>query len=145
MLMQDQSALPDVQAAIGALRAAVQRLDPDYLSTDEATLAVKCFAEGERLCAAGKTLAARRVERTGAWKQGGHRSAAHWVAEATGVPVGQAVGTLHTARRLEHLPATEEAYRSGELSESRIKEVAQAASANPKAEGELLQAARTET
>jgi uncharacterized protein DUF222 len=145
MLVQDQSALPDLQAAIGALRDAARRLEPDYLSTEEATSAVKCFAEGERLCAAGKTLAARRVERSGAWRAGGHRSVSHWIASATGVPVGQAVGTLQTARRLEHLPATEDAYRSGELAEARVKEVAQAAVANRKAEGELLEAARTET
>jgi hypothetical protein len=145
VLVQNQSALPDLQAAIGALRDAVHRLEPDYLSTEEATLAVKLFAEVERLGTAGKTLAARRVERLGAWRAEGHRSAAHWVASATGVPVGQAVGTLQTARRLELLPATEEAYRSGELSEARVREVAVAAVANRKAEGELLEAARTET
>ena len=145
MLVQDQSALPDLQALVGMLRDAVLRLEPDYLSTEEATGLVKLFAEVERLGAAGKTLLARRVERSGAWKTGGHRSAAHWMAEATGVPVGQAVGTLQTARALEHLPATTEAYRSGELSEARVKEVAQAAVSNPKAEGELLEAARTST
>jgi uncharacterized protein DUF222 len=144
MLVQDRSALPDVEALVGALRDAVQRLEPDYLSAEEATRLLKYFAEAERLGSA-KTLLARQVERTGAWKAGGHRSAAHWIASATGVPVGQAVGTLQTARRLEHLPATEEAYRSGELAESRIKEVAHAAVANPKAEGELLEAARTST
>jgi hypothetical protein len=145
MLVQDQSALPDLQALVGALRDAVHRLDPDYLSAEEATSLVRLFAEVERLGAAGRALMARQVERSGAWRSGGHRSAAHWMAEATGVPVGQAVGTLQTARALEHLPATEEAYRSGELSEARIREVATAAVANPRAEGELLEAARTDT
>jgi hypothetical protein len=145
MLLQDHSALPDLQAAIGALRDALQRLEPDYLPTEQATGLLKVFAEGERLCAAGRTLMARQIERSGVWKAGGHRSAAHWIASATGVPVGQAVGTLQTARRLEFLPATEEAYRSGELAEARVKEVAVAAVANRKAEGELLEAARTST
>jgi hypothetical protein len=91
MLVQDQSTLPDVEALVGALRDAVQRLEPDYLSAEEATRLLKYFAEVERLGSAAKTLLARQVERTGAWKAGGHRSAAHWMAEATGVPVGQAV------------------------------------------------------
>jgi hypothetical protein len=36
MLVQDQSALPDLEAAIGALRDAVHRMEPDYVSTEEA-------------------------------------------------------------------------------------------------------------
>jgi hypothetical protein len=85
------------------------------------------------------------VERSGAWRIEGHRTAAHWVADATGVSVGEAVGTLETARRLEHLPATTGAFASGEMSETRVKEVAAAAAECPEAEPELLQAARTET
>jgi hypothetical protein len=55
------------------------------------------------------------------------------------------VGTLETARRLEHLPATAMAFASGELSEAKTKEVAAAAALSPGQERELLQAARTET
>src|SRR5262249_48938941 len=41
-------------------------------------------------CAAIKAFGARRVEETDVWRKGGHRSAAHWVAEATGETVGAA-------------------------------------------------------
>src|SRR5438093_1579509 len=136
MLAPDRSALPDLEAIVGMLRDALDRLEPDYLSTEEATSMVRLFDEVERLGAAGRTLTARQVERSGAWRAGGHRSAAHWMASTTGVGVGQAVGTLQTARRLEHLPATQEAYRSGGLSEAKVKEVATAAVANRKAEGD---------
>jgi hypothetical protein len=107
--------------------------------------ALKVFTEFERLGAAGRTMVARRVERSKAWQGQGHRTAAHWIAAETGVSVGQAVGTLETGRRLEHLPATETAFASGELSEVRVREVAIAAEASPDSEHELLEAARTET
>jgi hypothetical protein len=55
------------------------------------------------------------------------------------------VGTLETARRLEHLPEVTGAFASGELSEVKVREVAVAASACPEAEPELVAAARTET
>jgi hypothetical protein len=38
-------------------------------------------ARAERLCAAIKSRLARRVEETKVWRESGHRSAAHWVAE----------------------------------------------------------------
>ncbi len=72
------------------------------------------------------------------WRESGHRSAAHWVAEATGETVGAASRTLETARALDALPETEAAFRSGQLSETQAAEVAGAASADPHAEAELL-------
>ena len=60
------------------------------------------------MCAAMKALMARRVDETGVWREGGHRSAAHWVAEATGETVGAAARTLETARALDALPKTDD-------------------------------------
>src|SRR5438094_1420488 len=129
----------------GQLQVMVQRLDPRSLSDTEAVAALKVLTEAERVCAAGRTILARRLERSKAWHGLGYRSVAHWLAEQTGVSVGQAVGTLETGRRLERLPATEMAFLSGQLSETRVKEVAVAAEASPDSEQDLLQAARTET
>src|SRR5438067_5557987 len=137
--------LPDLDGVIRTLRTALSRLEPKHLSSTEAMKLVEGFCELERLVAAGRTLVARRVERSGAWRKEGHRTAAHWMSSATGMAVGQAVGVLETARRLEHLPATTEAFCSGELSETKVREVAAAAAAAPDEEKELLQAARTDT
>jgi hypothetical protein len=145
MARQQEPEWPDLSTVIGLLRTAVHRMEPKYLSGKEAAELVKVFAEGERLCSAGKTLAARAVERSTAWHGQGHKSAAHWLAAQTGVAVGQAVGTLETGRRLEHLSATTAAFASGELSETRVREVAVAAAACPSSEHELLETARTET
>lgn len=141
----DQPDLPNLQAIVRTLREAVSQLEPKCLSAAEAVGLVKLFAEAERLCAAGRTLAARQVERSGAWRKEGHRSAAHWVAATTRVSVGQAVGMMETARRLEDLPATTGAFATGRLSEAQVREVAAAAAANPGQETELLQAAHTES
>ena len=75
------------------------------------------------------------------WRESGHRSAAHWVAEATGETVGAASRTFETARALDALPETEAAFRAGLLSEVQAAEVAGAAAAEPQAEAELLEAA----
>ncbi len=75
----------------------------------------------------------------------GHRSAAHWVAEATGETVGAATRTLDTARALETLPATDEAFRAGRLSETQAAEITATASADPASESQLLEAAGSTT
>jgi hypothetical protein len=141
----DESVIPEFQAVIGQLRSALGRLEPRYLSSAETVQLMQLFTEAERLAAAGRTLVSRQVERSGAWRTEGHRTAAHWVAATTGVSVGQAVGTLETARCLERLPATTEAFASGDLSEAQVREVASAAAASPEAESELLDAAQTES
>jgi Domain of unknown function (DUF222) len=141
----DESELSDLEHAIGVLRRSVIGLEPQYLSAEEAKGLVRLFSEGERVCAAGKTLAVRQIDRSRVWRAEGHRSAAHWMAQETGVSVGQAVGTVETARRLEHLNATTMAFASGEISETKVREVAGAAAVSPDSENELLEAARTET
>ena len=123
----------------------VARFEPDTVHGSDAARLVELVAEGERLCTAGRTLAARRVEEANAWRQTGHRSAAHWMAAKVGTSVGQAVGTLQTARCLEHAPATAAAFRSGMLSETQAREIATAAAAAPSSEPELLRAASTHT
>ena len=133
-----------VNRALAALKEAVADLDPDVLETTSARALVDKFAEAERVAAAGKALAARRVAESGAWRSNGARTPAHWMATQTGTSVGAAVGVLETAARLKDLPATDAAVRSGRLSEAQAKEVAAAAAASPASEPELLEVAATE-
>ena len=49
----------DVKAALKALRASVAALDPELLAPDTAVSLVELFSVGEKICAAGKALAAR--------------------------------------------------------------------------------------
>ena len=96
----------------------------------------------ENTCASMRVLLSGQVAESGLWRKQGARSAAHWVARTTGARVGQAVDTLETAKRLEKLPQTTEAFGAGRVSEVQAREIASAASVCPDKEEELLDAAR---
>lgn len=126
------------------LESVVAALEPELLEGRSAERLVAEFSRIEKLAAAGKGLAARRVAESGAWRRGGDRSPAHWMARTTGTTVGQAAASLQTADQLKELPETEQAFRRGRLSETQAKEVASAAAASPSSEADLLRAAVTE-
>jgi Domain of unknown function (DUF222)/HNH endonuclease len=123
---------------LGELEQISQELIPGSFDAQRAVELFNDAARAERLCAAIKARLARRIEETKVWRDSGYRSAAHWVAEATGATVGAAARTLETARALEHLPETDAAFRSGQLSEVQASEITSAAGADPSAEAALL-------
>src|ERR671910_183040 len=102
---------------LGELEQISHELIPGTFDAQRAVALFNDAARAERLCTAIKARLARRIEETRVWRDSGHRSAAHWVAEATGETVGAACRTLDTARALDALPETEAAFRSGQLSE----------------------------
>jgi hypothetical protein len=130
---------------VATLREMVSGLDAGVLDGAAAVEVLGLFGEVERLGAAGVALAAGRVEATRAWQGSGNRSAAHFVADRCGSSVRSAVVALETARRLESLPATEEALRSGTLSMAKVNEIASVAGDRPEKESELVAAAKSET
>jgi hypothetical protein len=123
------------------LRTGLAGYEPERISGADADRMLAAFAEVERLATAGRLLSARRVESSNVWRRKGHRSAAAHVAEATGTGLGPAITTLETARQLGELPATDDALRDGRLSEAQVKEIAGAATVQPDAEQELVDAA----
>ena len=131
-----------VRQAAALLEGVAADLEPGTLDASGAKQLVDLFTRCERLSVAGRGLAARRVAAAVSWRREGDRSAAHWLARATGVSVGAASRSLQTARELEGLPATAAAFRSGELSEAQASEIAATASLDPGAEGRLLASAR---
>src|ERR687898_929898 len=126
---------------LGELEQISHELIPGAFDAQRAVELFNDAARAERLCTAIKARLARRVEETRVWRDSGHRSAAHWVAEATGATVGVAARTLETARALEQLPETDAAFRAGQLSDVQAAEITSAAAADPSAEAELLEAA----
>ncbi|MGQ0804536.1 MAG: DUF222 domain-containing protein [Actinomycetota bacterium] len=130
-----------IDRASAALEQAARELEPELVDGRDAARLLEVVARWEKQCAAMKARLARRVDETKAWRDGGHRSAAHFVAQTTGATVGSAARALETARALEELPATAEAFRDGELSETQAAEIAGAAGADPAAERELLETA----
>jgi hypothetical protein len=129
--------------AVNEIAAYLADLEPERITTTQATELFGLFAELTRLGSAGQVLLTPRVAQSDAWKNEGHRSAASWVARATGTGLGDAIATLETAERLQSLPRTTEALRNGTLSGAQVREIAAAASNRPAAELELLEAATT--
>ncbi len=127
-----------VRSAIELLSAAVATLEPHRLTGGDAAQLYGLYAEVERLSMAAKTLLAPRIDDSGVWRDGGHRSPAVMLAELEGVPVGQARNTLEVGRRLPELPGTEEALRSGRLSGPKVTELSGAAVLDPDMEASLL-------
>jgi hypothetical protein len=125
-----------------SLRAMLRTFDADVVSSAEAVVLVDWFAEIERLASAGKTLAAGRAAQDEPWQGSGDRSGADWLAKRTNTTVADARNTLDTAANLASAPATNQAFRRGELSPKQADAVAAAAAADPSAESELLDVAR---
>ncbi|MBA3654476.1 MAG: DUF222 domain-containing protein [Actinobacteria bacterium] len=134
--------LRDIEEAIGLLEPIVATLDPETLAADDAVLLVKVFGKGERLCAAAKSLAARRVAQCGTWRDEGERSAADWLAKETGDTVGAAAKSLETAQRMAELGDIDEAFRNGELSRTQANDIASATINAPNKQKELLELAK---
>ncbi|MCU1374960.1 MAG: protein of unknown function endonuclease [Actinomycetia bacterium] len=133
------------ELVVNQLRSMLRRLDVSLLSGAQAVTLLDWFAEVERLAAAGKALVAGRAAETNQWRHGGDRSPEEWLANRTGVGFGAAKEALTTARRLQDLPATNEAVRAGRLSPGQAAVVADAASVDPDAERSLLDAAPDES
>jgi hypothetical protein len=134
-----------LSAAIEAIASFVAGFEPSRYSGDDAATLVSSFTRAERLCGAGKTLAAKRVAESNRHVVSGHRSAAEWLARETGGSVGEAIDLLTLGQALESQPDVEQAYRGGKLSPSRAKLVANAVKINPRREHELVKGAEKDT
>jgi len=130
-----------LSAARVGLGSVLDELDPDRLTGADAALLYGEFAAAERLCLAGKTLLAPRIEASNVWKEGGHHDAASMLALVEGVSQGQARATLANGRHLGDLPATEEALRHGDLSAAKLTELCGAGALDPDRESELVDGA----
>jgi len=131
------------------LRAAVARyaetFDPNLVDADRAAELVSEWAAIEHIAAIVKALAAARVADTSTWKKSGSPSAADWFARTTGTTAARAREQLATATRLRELDATAAAAKRGEVSPDQAAAIADAATADPDAEQQLLGAAGRES
>ena len=138
--------LAQVRGATEEIEAVLASLDPDVLDGSVAAEYVEMFARLERLAAAGKTFVARRVVTTRSWStaDGAHRDATSWMAFVSGTTITHAASVLDVAAKTAELPATEASMRAGDLSLTQASLVADAATADPHAEHELLERAEVD-
>ncbi len=130
---------------VEALAAFVESFDAGCCGGTEAEALVGLFTRGEHLCAAGKTLAAKRAAETGCHKEAGHRTPAHWLASVTGDSVGGANGVLELGEAIASLPGVEDGFRQGRFSPRRAKAVSDAARANPASADDLVRSAKEDS
>ena len=71
------------------------------------------------------------AERSDAARKQGYRSTTEWLAALSGEPVPVVRSQIATASALGEMPATREAFAAGDLSESRVKVLAQAQALAP--------------
>src|SRR3954453_18079932 len=112
--------------------------DAELLDGDAAGKVVKAVATMTNTLSSIKVRAALRLGQTQKFRRDGHPSAAHQLAHAPGSSVGKAKSELEAGKRLEALPATAQALSDGTLSADKAAAVADAATADPSAEGRLL-------
>ena len=132
-----------VRQAIQLMREHLAEVDLGCLDGAGARRLVEASATLARLATASATLGSGRVAELGV-HHASFRSTAHYLARVSGTSVGAAEQTIRTAQQIEHLPATEAALRSGQLSGAQVKEVAAAASADPSKEALMLRRAETD-
>jgi hypothetical protein len=125
------------------IREVVSCIRRERLGAEDAVSLLNELGRIENTCASARVLLSRRIAESTLWQDKGERSAAHFVARATRTTVAKAVETLETAKHLEELPSTAEAFQKGRVSETQAKEIASAASMNPSSEQTLLETART--
>ena len=127
-----------------ALRCAAA-VEPEVMTGDQAAAAVRDLATVEKAAATARMFLALRVAKTSAWQGQGHPSAADWLAAQLGISVWEANRQLGTARKAEELPKTKKAMQDGRLSPDQADAVADAATADPASEEDLLDLAGRET
>ena len=102
----------------------------------------------ERVRRAGdslRTVAVGQVERTNAWKGEGAKSISEWLSNETDCAHYEAQSVVLLASQLQHLPVTQAALLSGDLSGTQAVEVARGAIVAPNTETQLLNLAKHAT
>lgn len=122
----------------------VDGLDPMTLHAADAAELIQAIAAVERRLGGLRLACAARALQSAAASRQHSRSGEHWYARQTGIGLDAARRQIETSRRLQELERTRQQALAGALSEVQIDRVADAAAANPRSEGTLLQAAATE-
>ena len=135
----------ELKTAVSHLREVSSRIDVDVIDGKSAAELVRISEDARRVIEGLRTSAIGRVGVTEAWRVGGSKNSAEWVALHTGTPIYEAQAVVILAGQLRNLPQTVEAMSSGKISTAQAVEVARAATAEPHAEERLLNLAKSST
>ena len=135
----------ELKNAVTHLREITLRIDVDVIDGKAAAELVRISEDARRVIDGLRTSAIGRVGTTEAWRVGGSKNSAEWVALHTGTPLYEAQSVVILAGQLRHLPQTVEAMSSGKISTAQAVEVARGATAEPHSEERLLNLAKSST
>ena len=130
-----------IRSVAAELEASAHDLDPTACSGPEALDLVEALGVVRRLVDGMLARVAKRVEDTAAYTYNGERNAAETVERLVGVSTGEAKRAIEVAAKLDRLPATDEALRSGRISSRQADLIVAAAADEPEIERDLLRAA----
>jgi hypothetical protein len=128
----------DVAEIQDRLAILVDRLDPDAMAGSAVRDMWQKLDRAEKLCAAGKTLLARRLAATHHGQTAGVKTAVEGLARRGGTTIGAARDAVDTSARLPGLPAVDGALRRGDLSAAQAVVISAAAAANPAEQARLV-------
>ncbi len=134
-----------LKTAVIHLREIASDIDVETMDGKSAAELVRISEDARRVIDGLRTSAIGRVGTTEAWRVGGSKNSAEWVALHTGTPIYEAQEVVILADQLRHLPQTVEAMNSGKISTAQAVEVARGATAEPHAEERLLNLAKSST
>ena len=106
----------ELKTAITHLREVSSNIDVDVIDGKSAAELVRISEDARRVIEGLRTSAIGRVGTTEAWRVGGAKNSAEWVALHTGTPIYEAQAVVILASQLRHLPQTVEAMSSGKIS-----------------------------
>ena len=127
------------------LREVTSQINVEVIDGKSAAELVRISEDARRVIDGLRTSAIGRVGTTEAWRVGGSKNSAEWVALHTGAPIYEAQAVVILADQLRHLPQTVEAMNAGEISTAQAVEVARGATAEPHSEERLLNLAKSAT
>src|SRR5438105_4627439 len=117
-------------------------LDVELLSVEQCAELVDQLATAGKACDAARARAAARAAAGSAHRRRGYVDAADWLADATGTSSRQARRAIDTAQEVHDCPDTDEAWRSGEISQDQAAAIAKTEAKRPGSAAELLDTAR---
>ena len=120
------------------LEACFASMEVDCFDADRAARLIGSGERVRRLGDAIRTIGVGQVERTNGWKGQGAKTISEWLATETDCAHYEAQSVVVLAGQLQHLPETQAALRSGELSGAQAVEVARGAIVAPNTETQLL-------
>lgn len=118
-------------------------LDPEVLSGEDAAALTALFSRGEKLCATGRALTAKRAVSCNQHADRGHRSGEEWLASMSGTGRHQAAETLAAAEAMSNSPELDGACRSGDISCDQAALIARATQVDPASAGDLVDKAKS--